>query len=64
MNEWWIVWFGLYLLWSWHRYGVYQERFGTSLFDLLAVPGWVIGVVVFYVAHKLLKLSGLKKKKG
>lgn len=36
----------LYLYWTYHHYGVRLERIDTSvgdiLFDLLAIPGWLV----------------------
>lgn len=49
-NPWLLLLVLLYLYWTYHRYGVYQDRIDTSagdiLFDILAIPGWLALIAV------------------
>lgn len=59
MSEWWPAILGLYLLWSWHRYGIREERVevyvSTMILDLLAMPGWGVTIGVYLLVRYLLR---------
>lgn len=60
MNGWWPAILGLYLLWSWHRYGIRRERMevsaSTVIMDMFAVPGWIVTIIVFKLVRQVMRL--------
>ena len=58
MSPWWALAFLVYLLWAWSHHGVYQDRIGSDLLDLLAdllaIPAWFLFMGLFWLFERLL----------